>query len=265
MFESILLGLIQGLTEFLPVSSSGHLVLMQNLLDMRQHRLTLDIAVHLGTALSVITIYIHAIKKLFQQSFKTEGGGQARQLLFTLFLASLPTALIGLGFKKFFTGLFHNLDVVGVCFIFTGVLLFLTRKSKPAESGQNFLQFNEFKAPKWWQALIIGIAQGAAIAPGISRSGTTIAAGLLLGIDRKTAAFFSFLLSLPAILGASLIQALEIKSLPEAFLWQLILGIFVSYLAGLCGLWAVLNLVKRGRLEVFSLYLWGLGTFTLLY
>lgn len=260
--QAFFLGVVQGLTEFLPVSSSGHLVVFQKILEVDNNSLVFDVAVHLGTLLSVVTVYRSQIWKILKDLFayfKNRQINQGVHLFVVVVIGSIPTALIGFTLKDLFESLFSNLFAVGLFFCVTGVLLFLTRGRTLASAKDDFSDLSGIEKVTIKQALIIGVAQGAAIAPGVSRSGTTIATGILLGVPRKIAALFSFMLSIPAVMGAALLQLKDVANLDEGFLVSLSVGLVVSYFAGLVGLSGVLHFVKKGRLEVFSVYLWILG------
>lgn len=264
--DSIIIGIVQGLTEFLPVSSSGHLVIFQKLLNFKEHSITLDLAVHLGTLLSVLTIYYSTIKKTLTDSLislKTKKNTPGLQLMAVVIAASVPTAIIGLGFKSDFESLFSNILAVATCFFITGGLLFLTkRKSKESSMAiKSDMLGEKVKELTFVKAIIIGIVQGFAIAPGISRSGSTIAVGILLGVDRSVAAMFSFMLSMPAILGASLLQFKDVGEWSSDLIATLLVGGATAYIAGIIGLKLVLRFVGKGRLEVFSYYLWALSIY----
>lgn len=260
--EAVLLGVVQGLTEFLPVSSSGHLVLFQHFLGFEEHDLAFNVASHMGTLLSVITVYFYVLRRMTVETIKFPVHRQVNtesRLVGLVILGTIPTAIIGLSLKDTFEALFSNLLAVGVCLCLTGVLLFLTKlRSGGQMNGVKFDSLESANMMTIRHALIIGVAQGLAIAPGISRSGTTIAVALFLGLPRHTAAMFSFMLAIPAILGAGLLELKDVEWSPDV-MTSLGLGFFVSYLAGLVGLLTVLSFVKKGRLEVFSLYLWAVG------
>ncbi len=268
IFEAIVLGIVQGLSEFLPISSSGHLVVFQKILTPGPHSILFDLAVHLGTVLSILTLYRKSIQKIFSQAFKslgTKSSSHGLQLVLFVFVANIPTAIIGFGFKDQFEQLFSNFTAVGVCFFLTGLLLFVTRwKSKSGQMKATQLDdLSGLESMTYGKAIVIGIAQGLAIAPGISRSGSTIAAGILIGVEKSTAALFSFVMSIPAILGASLIELKDFSAQDEISLMPVISGFVAAYLSGLIGLGIVLKFVKKGRLEVFSYYLWALSLFIL--
>ena len=260
--DAVILGVVQGFTEFLPVSSSGHLVLMQKILGFKEHSVRLDVALHLGTLLSLVTVYFRHIQKITLDVVafpKTRERTLPLKAFLFVCLGSVPTAIMGLGAKDLFVSLFSEVQFVGGFLLITGVILFLTRY-KPGDQEELQGTFNDFKGFETMtplKALVIGFVQGLAIAPGISRSGATIAMGLFLGLNRSVAAHFSFLLSIPAILGASFIELRDINLSDE--LGAMLVAVLVSYVAGLIGLMATLFFVKKARLEVFSFYLWALG------
>jgi undecaprenyl-diphosphatase len=276
--NALLLGVIQGLTEFLPVSSSGHLVIAKNLLGVQETGILFEVAVHLGTLLSIFTVYFGFVKKFFtglSLGLKKKKMNHSLRIVFLLFVATLPAAFVGLLFKEGIESLFNSTSVVGIGLIFTGSILFLAQKlSKKVSAGSShegtssYLQSLDLKIAEeisFKQALKMGLAQAIAILPGVSRSGSTIAAGLLSGLEKNVAATFSFMMSVPAVLGAVILQIRHINEIPFDQLGVLLFGILVSYLIGLLGLYLVLKVVNKGRLEVFSYYLWILGPLTLIY
>jgi undecaprenyl-diphosphatase len=243
----VLLGIIQGLTEFFPVSSSGHLVLFQNLFGLKEPQILVDVMLHLGTLLSLLAFLRKDLLALFQAFFlfirNPKKGFQdpEMKLLSALILASLPTVFIGYFFSGFFESLFASLRIVGLALIITGAYLFLTKYAK--EKKKNF-----FSHP-----LLIGVLQGIAIVPGFSRSGLTIGGALYLGWKREEAARFSFLLSIPAILGATLFQLSKTDMVSQS--WPLILtGVFVSAVFGYTALALLVSIINRGKFHSFSYY-----------
>ncbi len=269
IFDSIVLGFIQGLTEFFPISSSGHLVLFQKLLGLEKHNVAFDVIVHLATLLSVITIFFKTLQWIFNDIYKASTElkmTKGLHLTLLIGLGSLPTALIGLSFKDTFHSFFNSLTATGFFFLTTGILLFLTQWI-PKYHSQNIssphtLSEEDHKSLNIKKSLLVGIFQGLAIAPGISRSGATIAGGMLIGIRPKMAVVFSFLLSGPSILGATL---LELKDVDWASVdkWVLISGFVTAYFTGVFALMALLKIVNRGRFDLFAYYLWGVGLLSL--
>ncbi|MFQ6082754.1 MAG: undecaprenyl-diphosphate phosphatase [Candidatus Aminicenantia bacterium] len=246
-WEILLLAILQGLTEFFPVSSSGHLVIVQNLLGIKQPQLLLDIALHLGTLFAVVVFLrveiVDLIKGIgkFVSSPKKKFRSIQMRLIYYLFLASIPTALIGYFLNDFFESLFGSLKSVSIALIITGLFLFLTKYS---QERANIKIIHPF---------LIGILQGIAIIPGLSRSGLTIGGAMFLGWEREKAAKFSFLLSIPAIIGAFLFELnqVEIHSQP----WLLLtLGFIGALISGLLALKYLMKLIKRGFFSSFSFY-----------
>lgn len=266
-WESILLGIIQGLTEFLPVSSSGHLVIFQKLLGLREHDLGFDIVAHLGTLCAVLVVYRRVVLQTAEDCFSTVIKRQmtpGAQLLIYMFVASLPTGLIGVLFKDHFENLFNSLFAVGFFLCVTGALLFATRRTSSSGGVFGTADIAALNAQlNYKKALCIGFFQGLAITPGISRSGTTIATGLFLKLDKSSAALFSFLIAIPAILGAAVLQLKDFPGTTEGVSY-LITGFVSSFIFGWIGLSAVLAAVRKGRLDRFSIYLWIVGGLSML-
>ncbi len=257
--DSIFLGIIQGLTEFLPVSSSGHLVFFQDLLGFGEPELLLDCSLHLGTLLAVCFYFRADLKKMgldIWQSvtllFKSRAGrGPSHtNLAFWILVASVPTGLIGLTFRKTLEGFFESVTIVGVMLIITGVIIAST-KLIPKDHGTR----TQVGLPA---ALAVGLIQGLAIIPGISRSGVTITCGMAMGLDRELAGRFSFLLSIPAIIGALIVQ-LNFDSLERVGFIPLFLGVLTSALIGFSALKILMGMVNKGRLHYFAPYCWALG------
>ena len=270
--EAILLGIIQGLTEFLPVSSSGHLVLLQQVLGLKEAELFFDICVHLGTLAAVIVVFRQEIKNIILALLRLLAMARHKnelrsaidsdpelKMALLIVIGSIPTALLALFFSGMAERLFASTLIVGVMLMVTGLLLWAIRwKSKDRQpSSSNRL------TPQ--NALIIGIVQGLAIIPGISRSGSTISIALLLGIDREIAARYSFLLSIPAIVGAGMLSLKE--GLSEAFptLQIPLVGAFTAAIVGYAALRALLRVIKKGRLHMFAPYCWLVGLVAIIF
>jgi undecaprenyl-diphosphatase len=266
--EAIVLGAIQGLTEFLPVSSSGHLVLFQNLFGLKEPELLFDISLHVGTLLAVLVVFYRDILEILTalirlpSRMKSAGGlprlcrtDPAIRMALLIVAGSIPTAIIGLLFKEITDRLFGSTVIVGCMLLVTGTLLWLTRRI--VKKGRSVTD-TTIK-----DALIVGVVQGLAILPGISRSGSTIATALFLGVDRKVAGRYSFLLSIPAIVGA-LVLGLDEPELQTTIPLGIILaGSLVSALVGWLALIILLKVVDRGQLHRFAPYCWLVGMFTL--
>jgi len=259
LIQSIILGLVQGLTEFLPVSSSAHLVLVPNFLGWEPSPVLFDIFLHLGTLVAVLVYFRKDILGLFSSRSSP---------LTVLIVACVPTAIIGFLFKGFFEKLFENPAGVSVLLLVTGFLLWFSsrRATRPAKLAGKLSDPQGRRATiSYADALWIGIAQGAAIAPGISRSGATISTGLLRGLSGEEAARFSFLLSIPAILGALVFKLKDLSSTvhgPQSTAYMI--GGAVAGLAGYGALKIVFKALKAGRFKYFALYCWALGTIGIL-
>ncbi len=257
LIDIIILSLVQGISEFLPVSSSGHLVLFQKILNYSQHSISFDVAAHLGTLCSVLTVYRKILVSWVKDLFSFDFQSSSYKLLLYLIIATIPTAIIGLTLKSSIEALFSNLLIVGYFFIFTGLVLWRTKKIKSDQLGGNNIS-ETANALSIKKSLILGLVQGLAIVPGVSRSGMTISGGLMFGMSKNTASFFSFLLAIPAICGAGILQLKDIAWSAKE-IYPLLGGFIFSYFFGIMGLIAVLKLVKKGRLHVFSYYLIPLG------
>lgn len=265
IFQAVVLGIIQGLTEFLPVSSSGHLVISQYLFNVREPELLFDISVHVGTLVAVVFFYRKDILAIFDSVFRFVllcAKGEASiddyhkypdvKLALLIVIGSVPTAMLGLLFKDYAELMFSSILLVGCALLVTGTVLLATRWC--GEKGRS-----DFSVPK---SLVIGFVQGLAIIPGISRSGSTIVAGLFLGLDRETAAKYSFLLSIPAIVGA---EILSIASAPaQAFDAAMLAGTFSACVVGYAALKCLVYLVKKGHLYYFTPYCWLVGIFSII-
>ena len=252
-FQAGLLAFVQGLTEFFPVSSSGHLVLIQNLFKLESPPVLFDILVHAGTLGAVIIFFKKDIKKLFIGVIS--GKAEEKKLLALLFLGSIPAGLAGFLLNKNAEALFSSSRMVGFSLLLTSLLLFLTKT----------LGAKRIKSISKFDAFIIGVFQALAIIPGISRSGSTIAAGIFRGIDRKAAFRFSFLLSVPAIIGALLLQTPQIMDKGSLFLSQGFFGMIISFFVGLFSLKILGELVIKSKLWIFGFYCLFLGLFVLVF
>ena len=263
-FETILLGIVQGLTEFLPVSSSGHLVIFENLLGFKEPEILLDASLHLGTLLAVCIYFRSDLRKMVQELWvwvtpgNDTGNGLTSHasLALMVVVGSIPTALIGLIFKEPLEKLFGAVTTVGVMLLVTGVIVGVTKFIS--------LDHEKWDQVKVWMALIIGAAQGLAIVPGISRSGSTIVCALLLGLRRETAGRFSFLLSIPAIIGAVGLH-LESDAIARVGVIPLSVGFASSALVGFFALKLLMGMVKKGHFYYFAPYCWIVGALVIIY
>jgi len=247
---AMFLGALQGLTEFLPVSSSGHLVLFQQFFEIGTDHVLFDLVLHLGTLIPVLYFYREHVLLLIKDPLVGKGPFKEREgvkLLALLVAASIPTAIIGLTFEDLFESLFSRPAALTVTFAITGCLLMASgiwdRSDKKVA----------LTIPL---AVVLGIAQGFAITPGISRSGTTIAVALMLGMEREVAARFSFLMSVPAILGAVI---LKFKDADFSAIDGVQLGVggLTALVTGYLALVLLVRLVKSGMFKNFAWYCWG--------
>jgi undecaprenyl-diphosphatase len=241
-WEAILLGLLQGLTEFLPVSSSGHLVIAQHLLGINEPMLNFDIAVHVGTLAAVITAFWGDVKSLLKNPIcKT---------MLLLIIGTIPAVLAALLLGDIVEAMFSSLITVAIALLLTGILL----QRSDSFSGQGCVEDMGYG-----KALIVGLFQAVAIVPGLSRSGSTIFGALLSGLKRTEAARFSFLLSIPVILGAAVKQLLDVGAGAISLQWTYLLGAAVAALAGYAAIRIFLKLLEQKSLRYFGYYCWALA------
>ncbi len=258
VLEAILLGIIQGLTEFLPISSSGHLVIVQALMpNFTPPGVLFDLWLHLGTLVAVIIYFRQDIKDILQSLYPVHNADPSsrkdrRKLAGLIIAGSLPTALIGFGFKSRLEALFELAWLAAIMLLVTGLLLWLA--DKITDTRRNLTQMGTL------DAIIIGTVQGIAIIPGISRSGSTIAAGIYRKLDRELAARYSFLLSIPAIMGASLLEAKGLGKLWESLdVLTLASGFLCAFFSGYLAIGLLMKLVVRQKLSFFAYYCWAAG------
>jgi undecaprenyl-diphosphatase len=241
------------LTEFLPISSSGHLVFFQSLLGLNETPLFFNVMFHLGTLLAVVIYFkndLWIIVKGIGAAIKGKKEDREGSKLFLLIvIASIPTGLIGIFFKDWFESLFSRPGLVGVMLLVTGSFLWLTRWMN--KEGRPLVRM------RWMDAFLIGIAQGLAIIPGISRSGATISTGLFLGLNRELSGRFSFLLSIPAIVGATLIE-FQTTGLGNE-IWISLAGAIAALVVGLLTLPFLMSVIKMQKLSNFSYSCWMVG------
>ncbi len=253
LLRAVLLGLVQGLTEFLPVSSSGHLTLILHLSRWDKEKiLPLVICLHLATT-AAAAVYLGREIAAAARGFLPgggEAGREARRTVWLLAAATAVTALIGFTLKDFFESLFTSTVSVAAGLAITGLALWIAAPASGAKRPADL---------PLGGALLVGLAQGVAIAPGISRSGATIAAGLLLGLSRPAAFVFSFLLSIPANLGAAVLEAGALGRLAAGDIIPAMIGMAAAFLSGWGALVLLSRWVREGRLRVFSAYCWFLA------
>jgi undecaprenyl-diphosphatase len=252
IIRAIVLGLVQGATEFVPVSSSGHLVLVPWLLGWQSPGLVFDTVVHWGTLVAVLAYFwrdwLSLIAAWLRGLVRWDWSDPNARLLWLIAAGTIPAAALGYVLDDFFEGLFGKPVWVSIFMLFTAGLLALSEWL-----GNRTRELDELRLP---DALVVGCAQAAAIAPGISRSGATIAAGLLRGIRRPAAARFSFLLSTPIILGAGLFKLLDLFSAPDplAQVPALAAGFLAAAVGGYACIWLLLRYLQRGSLYPFAFY-----------
>ncbi|MCL6631427.1 MAG: undecaprenyl-diphosphate phosphatase [Alicyclobacillus herbarius] len=249
--QAVILGVVQGITEFLPISSSGHLVLLQRIWHISSNQMLFVICLHIGTLVAVVAAYHREIRWLIHHPWSWT----ARMI----YAALVPTACAGALFEDWFENVFASGATIGLEFVITGVILWWmdgVTTSRKLEEDMTV-----------WDALCVGCCQAAAILPALSRSGLTIAGGLWRGMDREAASRFSFLLSLPAILGATAVQLEELLETPTKWIridWlSLGLGTAAAAMSGYIGVRATLWLVKKARMRIFAVYVWALAAWIL--
>lgn len=246
-FEALILALIQGLTEFLPVSSSGHIELGKAILGAEYaDNLMFSVVVHTATMFSIVVVFRNEIGRLITQTLRFKWNSETRYVAL-IAISMIPTGLVGLLFEseieQFFDG---RILLVGFMLLFTASILFLTRFVKTNTKNVGYIH-----------ALIIGIAQTIAVLPGISRSGATISTALLMGVERSTATRFSFLMVLPPIAGATLIKAKDLIAKPVSVASELLplgVGFVAAFVSGIIACGWMLALVRKGNIAYFSIY-----------
>ena len=248
IWVAILLGIIQGLTEFLPVSSSGHLVLVQQIFGINNNCLLFDVVVHLGTLVAVVVVYKKSVLEIIKHPF----GQKAQKLVF----ATIPTIIIALIFKDFFKNSFNG-SLLFVGFFVTAIIMFITDYA----CKHNY----QYKSLSCGNAIVMGVFQGFAILPGISRSGSTIASAMVQGVRRNESAEFSFLMSIPAILGSLVFELFDLGgAIIDVSAWCLILGFVASAIFGYLAIKLMLKVIKKARFVWFGVYMLLLAIFVTL-
>ncbi|MBM7703940.1 undecaprenyl-diphosphate phosphatase [Metabacillus iocasae] len=248
-FEAFILGIIQGLTEFLPISSTGHLYLGRHLFGLDEAGLYLDTMLHIGTLIAVFVFYKHEFLHILRKPFS--------KLTFLLIVGTLPAVVIGLAFKDYFEGISKTGVTIGWEFLATGLFLWFADSIKNGYKKMDQISYSD--------ALFIGTFQAAAIFPAVSRSGLTMAAALMRKLDRETAAYFSFLLSTPAICGAVVLQLGDVvtgKAEQISFISLFIATLSAAIFGYLAVKWMI-NYLKKRSLKVFAVYVWILGIIVL--
>ena len=246
--EAIILGLIQGLTEFLPVSSSGHLAIGKALFGIETADLSFEVVVHAATVLATIVVFWKDILALFRGLFKWQMNSETRYILL-IFLSMIPVFIVGMFFKDSVESLFGSgLLVVGCALLVTALLLFLSETLTARRSGDG-------QKVSWKSALWMGLAQAVAVIPGLSRSGSTIAAGLLSGVSKQEVTRFSFLMVLIPILGEAFLDVVGGDYAASSVgMLQLVLGFIAAFVSGLFACRFMIAMVRKARLKWFALY-----------
>lgn len=262
-WEALILGVIQGLTEFLPVSSSGHLEIGQALLGTAgEENLTFAITVHTATVLSTLVILWKEVAQLFRGTFTTTKWNEEKNYVAMILVSMIPVFVVGMFFKDKVEALFgHGLLLVGICLCITAVLLYLSEWLNKRRAGAGH-------EVGYKDAIIIGLAQAVAVLPGLSRSGTTIATGLLCGVKKESVTQFSFLMVLIPILGEAFLELLDIFSgevTSTLGIVQMIVGFLSAFLTGCFACRFMINIVRRQKLVYFAIYCLCIGIFAIVY
>jgi undecaprenyl-diphosphatase len=260
-WQAVILGLVQGLTEFLPVSSSGHLMIFKSLLGVDSEGfLDFTVMVHLATVISTIIVFWAAIKQLFVGLFRFRYNDETDYVC-KILVSLIPVAIVGLFFKDKVETMFgDSLVVVGIFLVITAILLYLSDFFTSRRSGRPVVENGHRNGISYLQAFIVGIAQAVAVAPGLSRSGTTIATGLMTGVKREAMAQFSFLMVLIPVIGEQLLSAVETVHETGHFFSGavspacLTLGFAAAFLSGLFACKVMITIVKKAKLTWFALY-----------
>ncbi len=270
-FEAVILGLVQGLAEFLPISSSGHLALLEQFFEISEEKVLLfAVLLHVGTLISVFIVYWKDIWELLVELCLTvrdlvTGKGlrlnerTVRKLGVMIIVATIPTALIGVLFNDFFDSLYTSILPIGIGLIITGFMLTFAEKIGSANRGIKQMNFRN--------AVFIGVVQGIAICPGISRSGSTLFGSLICNLDRKFAVKFVFLISIPSILGSAILEtpaAIEAGFDMEQF-GPILVGMIIAAVSGLIAIKTMIKIVSDKKLNYFSYYVWLLGLAVVIY
>lgn len=267
LLQAVILGIVQGLTEFLPVSSSGHLVLVEHLLKVpASDDITFEVFVHFGTLVSVVVVLWKDIVQITTTVFEAFKGpgivvkyreNEYFRLAIFILAASIPAAVVGIKFEDDVSAAFSDPKLVAVMLIVTGLILFLTRTV--SQLGQRRIGIVS--------ALVIGMAQAFAVIPGISRSGSTISAGMFLKVPPLQAARFSFLLSVPVIAGATFLKTIDIikEGVSFDYLLPILVGTAVSFASGYFAIKFLLRIVEKGKFSVFAFYCLFAGTIGIIF
>jgi undecaprenyl-diphosphatase len=263
LIKAVILGLVQGLSEFLPISSSGHLVIFGKILNFHQTGIAFEVFVHFGTLLSVLLAFRKEISQMLIAPYaiwiKKSDDAELKNYLnwdYYVIVATIPAVIIGFTLKDPIESLFSNILLVFFTLLVTAILMFTAQ----------FLKYRN-KDLSYGRSFLIGIAQAFAILPGISRSGSTIFMGMSLGIEREKVARFSFIMSLPAIFGATILKLNDMLETPPASsdVLNLIVGTIVAFISGYFAILWLLDIVKRGKLQIFGYYCFSIAIAGLLW
>ena len=260
--QAAILGIVQGLAEFLPISSSGHLALLQYFFGVEADSvLIFTVMMHVGTLVSVFIIYrkdiwalilelIDTIKDICTGKGPRINSSPMRRMGFMIIVATIPTALIGLIFEDFFESLYASIVSIAIGLIFTGIILFVAERMGKSDKGPMEM--------KWRHAIFIGVMQGIAICPGVSRSGSTLFGSLISGLKREFAVEFVFLISIPSILGSVILEMPDAlaEGMDASIAGPLIVGVILSALSGIFAIKAMIKVVSNKRLIGFTIYVW---------
>ncbi|MCC7554337.1 MAG: undecaprenyl-diphosphatase UppP [Methanobacteriaceae archaeon] len=264
ILQAIIIGIVQGLTEFLPVSSSAHLLFAQHFLNVPSTNLAFDILVHLATLVAVVSFFYKDVIKLlnawwlsigdilqhrFKEGFKKD---PYKRFAWFVIIGTIPIGLVGVLLESQVESVFNAGLYVPAFFLFvTGTVLYLSQRINKGTITFETMGFKE--------TIFMGLAQACAILPGLSRSGTTISAGLVTGLDKEFAAKFSFILSIPAILGATLVKAKDIGTAMDTNLAVMVVGFIAALISGYLSIKWLLQLIQNKSLDIFAYYCWVIG------
>jgi len=255
LIEVIILAIVQGITEWLPISSSGHLVIFQQLWNLNVP-VFFDVTLHVGTLIAVLVFLrrdvANILKAVIRLDFKTEEGKLAKLII----IGIIPTAVIGFLFQDLFESFFSNLFAVGIAFMVTGCILYASKRAKPQNKSINYLD-----------AILIGTAQGIALIPGVSRSGITISTGLLRRVKKEKAFQYSFLLYIPAVIGATIgtsVKEWQNLATAEVEVFSIVFGLVVTAIVGYIFLKLLFKVIAKEKFHVFAYYCWTVGLLIIL-
>ncbi len=264
-FQALILGIVQGLAEFLPISSSGHLALLQNYFGIEaENILIFTVLLHVGTLISVFIVYWSDIWALIKELFACLGdiftgkgprinANETRRLGFLIIVATIPTAIIGFLFEDFFNSLYSNIIAIGIGLLFTGTILFAAEHFGKGKCDATDMKFKT--------AIFVGCMQGIAICPGVSRSGSTLVGGLSGQLKREFAVKFAFLISIPTILGSAILEIPDLikGGVDTAVMGPVLAGMLAAAVCGYAAIKLMIRLVQNKKLIYFSIYTWAVG------